>query len=229
MHEEKLSADTTGTFDDHHINYSYICAPRTVDARLNALDQEISRVGYISLTDAIAHYKYGGTMVMETLAAERQTPARTWKIRVLKDEWGNVPKPGDVVTRRIQRQLRDRAGRKLRSTAVNDMKRRGTFDKQFVDEHKFVVDNKGCIDCTYEHAAHFLTVHGVHYESKAAMGGHREMSSAPCKAPDGSMLHIHYWRYEEAPPWVYETLPDIGEQSDNRPKRGHTTTGTASQ
>lgn len=221
MNDPKINEDGSGSFDDRHINYSYICAPRTVDARLQALDNEIDRVGYICLTDAIAYQTYGGTMVMETLATERKTPKRTWKIRVLKDEWGNPPKPGDVLVRKIQRPLRDRAGRKMRSTTIKDMKRRGTFEKNYIEKHEFKVDNKGCIECEYEHAAWFLSTYGIHYETRAALGGHREFSSEPCKSPSGGMLHVHYWRYEEAPPWVYETLPDISPPDNTETKRGH--------
>jgi len=205
------------SFEENHINYAYIVAPRTLDARLEALDRELERVSYISLTDAISYSRSGGALVMETLAAEN--PSRKFKIQVLKDEWGNVPKPGDIVTRKIQKKMVDRAGRKLRGNAVNDMKRRGTFDKKYIDVREFVVDDKGCIECDYDDAGWLLATYGVHCDSDAAMGGRREFSKAPCEAPDGQMMHVHYWRYKEAPPWLYSELPDLT-KTEPKKKRG---------
>ena len=208
-------------FEDHHINYAYIVAPRTVDARLSALDQEIERVEHVLLTDAITHMEYGGALVLETLAKEQVHKNIRWKIRVVKDEWGNAPKPGDVVTRRIQRKLVDRAGRKLRSNAVNAMKRQGGFEKRYIDKREFVVDDKGCIDCGYEDAAWLLSTHGIHYKTNEGLGGHREHSTSPKEAPNGQMLHRHHWRYSEAPPWVYNELPTL-DSTEPKKKRGHT-------
>jgi len=208
-------------FDNHHINYAFITAPRTMDARLEALDQEIERVESVLLTDAITHDRYGGALVSETLANEPAFKDAKWKIRVLKDEWGNPPKPGDLVVRKIQRNLVDRAGRKLRSNAVNAMKRQGSFEKKYIDKREFVVDDKGCIECGYGDAIWFLRVRGVHYKTGEGLGGFREHSSGPCKSPNGDLLHIHYWRYSEAPPWVYADLPDL-EKTKPKTERGLT-------
>jgi len=210
--------NASNKFEDHHINYAYIVAPRTVDARLEALDQELERVNYVLLTDAITHMNYGGSLVMETLANEPVHSNKKWKIQVVKDEWGNPPKPGDVITRKIQRKLVDRAGRKLRSNAVNAMKRQGSFERRYIDKREFVVDDKGCIECSYDDAGWFLSTYGVHYESGEGLGGHRELSSDVCKAPDGNMLHVHYWRYSEAPR-VYDELPNLTEP-ETKTKRG---------
>jgi len=203
-------------FEDHHINYSYITAPRTLDARLEALDRELDRVEYVSLTDAIAHMNYGGTLVMEAMSKE---PSRKFKVQVLCDVWGNPPVPGEIVTRKIKKKLVDRAGRKLRSNAVNAMKRQGSFEKRYIEKREFVIDEKGCIECGYEDAGWLLSTHGIHYESREGLGGHRELSSGPSKAPDGSLRHIHYWRYAEAPPWVYDKLPNLTE-TKTKTKRG---------
>jgi len=206
---------------EHHVDYNAIVTQRTNDGRIAALKREVEKAAYVCLTDALNHYNYGGAMMMERLEADNTDKApmgtnRKFKIFVMRDAWGNPGKPGDTVTRKIPKPLRDDSGRKLRSSTKNDMMRRGTWEKIFVTKRDFIIDNKGCIECTYEDAAWLLQEHGVNYaDTSAAICGRREMSSQPCKAPGGGMKHIWYWRYWEAPPWVYDTMPDLTE----KPKR----------
>lgn len=210
--------------EEHRINYAYITAPRTMDAKLEALDNEIERVGYICLTDAIAAYDYGGALMFATF--DKSPPTEKYRIRVLKDEWGNPPKPGDKVTRQIEKPRYDRAGRKLRGRAVNDMKRRGIWEKKYIETREWEIDQFGCIELGWEDAAWLLQSYGVSFETKEGICGRKELSGGPCKAPSGDMLHVHYWRYEEVPPWV-EVKPIKQASSDDKPKRGRprTTSG----
>jgi hypothetical protein len=197
---------------DKRIDFQRCLDHRTLDGKLTAFDKEIDRVGYVCLTDAIAHRGMGGEYLLEILGEEYKDHSidkRTWKIQVLCNEWGEVLKPGDVVTRKVTRQYRDRAGRKLRSRAVNKMIIQGGYEKAFGQKFNFVVDDKGCIECDFESAGDLLMDYGVHFETGEGLGGRRELSGGPCKAPDGSMKHVRYWRYKEAPPWVYETLPSL--------------------
>jgi hypothetical protein len=195
---------------EKRIDFQRCLDHRTLDGKLQAFDKEIERVGYVCLTDVAAHRGMGGEYVLEILGEEykdRSVEPRKWKLQVLCDAWGDVPKPGDVVTRKVTRQFKDRAGRKLRSRAVNQMIIQGGYDKAFVQKFDFVVDEKGCIECDFESAGDFLMDYGVHFETGEGLGGRRELSGGPCKAPDGSIKHVRYWRYKEAPPWVYDKLP----------------------
>jgi hypothetical protein len=197
---------------EQRIDFNRCLDHRTLDGKLTAFDKEIERVGYVCLTDAIAHRGSGGEYLLEMLGDEykdRAVEPRKWKLKVLCNEWGDILKPGDIVERKVTRQFRDRAGRKLRSRAVNQMIIRGGYEKAFVQTFRFEVDEKGCIECDFESAGDFLMDYGVHFETKEGLGGRRELSGGPCKAPDGSMKHVRYWRYEEAPPWVYDKMPSL--------------------
>lgn len=229
--------------ESQRVNYHHIISPRTIDQRLEALDAEIKRVDYVCLTDAISHMGQGGEMMFEALAEDHRQKVntgkqRTFKIRVLRDQWGNEPSPGDVVKVKRQKPYRDRAGRKLRSRAINDMKRRGTFDKAFIEIAEYVIDTDGCITCNFEDGGHLLLEFGVHFESREALCGRRELSSGPCKvldengrgmqaeddegkprydeagAPVPLMKHVWYWRYEEAPPWTLDAAQPTSPTSE---------------
>jgi hypothetical protein len=196
------------------VDYGVINAARTENQRLELLEQEIERVGYICLTDALVHPDQCGSLMLAWLQNEetrnmRSGTQRKWMIKVIRDAWGKELKPGDFVTRKIMLPLKDRAGRLLTSRVLNKMRQRGAFDKTFIEERKFKVDEKGCIECSYDDAVYFLVDYGVHFETRHAITGRREMSSGPCKAPDDTMRHVWYWRYEEAPPWVYSRLKKL--------------------
>jgi hypothetical protein len=208
-----------------HIDYNAIVAQKTLDERLAALRREVARCEYVCLTDAIAYYDFGGAMMFLYLADDeinnmREGKQRRWKIQVVRDEWGNPPVPGEFVERRIQKKPVDAAGRKLKSRAINDAKRRGTWERDFVEIRRFEIDDRGCIECSYDDAGWFLSEFGMHYDqSGVAICGRKEISGGPCKAPDGKQKHIWYWRYQEAPPWVYEKLPLITGDKPHRGKR----------
>lgn len=210
------------------VDYNTIATQKNLEGRLTALENEIKSAGYVCLTDAITNYSFGGQIMLERLMRDDKDLAptgdnRKWKLFVMRDEWGNVPKPGDKVVREILRPFKDRAGRKLRSTAMNDMRRRGTFNRDLVIRREFTVDDKGCIECTYDDAAWFLQEHGVHFEDTgAAICGRREIAGGQCRAPDGNMRTVWYWRYWEAPPWVYDKLPSLNQKKSaprGRPKK----------
>ncbi len=208
------------------VDYNNISTQKTLNGRIEALENEVKSAEYVCVTHALTHYNFGGALMLERLHRDNadKMPTgenRKFKIFVMRDAWGTAPKPGDVVERKIMRPLRDKAGRKIRTTAVNDMKRRGTWENDFVLKREFIVDDKGCIECTIDDAVYFLQGHGVHFEDKgAALCGRREMTSGPCKSPDGQQKHVWYWRYWEAPPWVYDKLPSLAvKKTKGRPKK----------
>lgn len=213
----------------YRIDYNAILSQTTAVSRIEALEREIEKCDYICLTDAIAGMKLGGNLLFEYLGKNEYEAmlsgnVRKYRIRILQDEWGNKPKPGDKIVRTIQKHHRDKAGRKMRINHVNDMRRRGTYKKEFITERVYVIDDKGCIECPFEDAGWFLSEYGVHFESEPRMAicGRKELSGAPCKCPDGTLKHVRYWRYEEAPPWVYDKLPSLKRTRTRTPKPEHT-------
>ena len=195
----------------YRINYSLIANQSSTDGRLRALEDEIDRADYICLTDAVLNLGNCGELMMEWLGTEEKNNTslenrRNFKIKILTDEWGNEVLPGEYLVRKKMKPLVDIGGRKLRSNAINDMKRCGTFDKQYIEERKFKVDKDGCITCGFEDAGWFLSEYGVNFDTdpKQPVCGRKEFSGGPCKAPDGKMKITHYWRYEEVPPWTEE-------------------------
>lgn len=206
------------------IDYNHIVSQISLEARLHALDEEIRRVGYVCLTDAIINYNYAGHLVLLHLAdRDKHTTGQraTWRLKVLRDTWGNDMPPGSKVTREVQRQPKDRAGRRLRANVIADMKRRGTWEQRYTEKREFIVDPKGCIECGLDDALFFLQEHGVNFERPAeAICGRRELSSGPMTVPglfsqDGKPAERHawYWLYCEVPPWAYNDMPTIGKKS----------------
>lgn len=197
------------------INYNQIWSHKTENEKWLALKAEVARVKYVSLTDVYTNLSNGGYMMLSFLDRQEKEGFRTrseyrWKLRAICDEWGNEYKPGDVIVRKIQRPLTDEAGRKYRANAINDFRRRGVFEQKFIEKREFVVDEKGCIDCSYEDAAWFISEYGVSYKDPTqALCGRREETRDECRAPDGSMRKIKYWRFYEVPPDIYETLEPL--------------------
>ena len=188
------------------------------------LKREIARQEYLDLSDIITARGEGGEPVLEYIHKQevRNAPlgkGRMWKLRVIRDEWGNEPPNVKEVTIKRMRPLRDPSGLKITGRKLNDHKRRGTFERTFVDVHTYEVDEYGCITCPFEDAVLLLRGYGVHHASGEPITGRREMSSAPCKAPDGSQLHVWYWRYVEVPP---DKAGELKPLSGEAAKRGRT-------
>lgn len=196
------------------IDYNVINSAKNTDGRMSALEAEVARCGYVSLTDALAHPDMCGPVMLAWLQQDEAKNMRTgqqqkWHIQVLTDEWGNKPSKGGIVKRKLALPPVDKAGRTLRSNVVKDMQRRGTWERDYVETREFVIDEKGCIECSYDDAVYFLSQYGIHFETRAGLCGRREISSRQCKSPEGGMKYIRYWRYVEAPPWVYKDLDKI--------------------
>jgi hypothetical protein len=142
----------------------------------------------------------------------------TWKLRVVRDEWGNTLGPGDVVLRKTQKKLTDADGQPYppmeMSTAIQD----GSYDERFIAVKRFHVDKKGCIECNFEDAVYFLNVWGLHSVTGRAMTRKLETSREPVNAPNGQQLHCHYWRFREVTKEQYASLPSINRREG--PLRG---------
>lgn len=177
------------------------------------------------ISDLILNIDRGGQAIMIALGEreikELQTPDADrfrWKIQVLCDEWGNPPQPGDIVTRVVMKGLYKRDGIPTSSKVMSRAKIDGSYSKRFEDRFKYVVDDKGCIECGFTAAGYFLNVYGVHAITRHGMTTKPELSGEPSKSPSGQMLHVHYWRYKEMDKAMYEALPKI--KKGDAAKRG---------
>lgn len=130
-----------------------------------------------------------------------------WKILVRRDEWGNVPQPGEKVVRTIPVNRKNRDHQPVKSQQYNAAMVRGSFEDEYEVKNEYVVDDKGCIECSFTDAGYFLFNWGIHHKTNRGMCDKRELSTEPCKAPSGNMMHVHYWRYSEVDHIDYEALP----------------------
>ena len=69
------------------IDYGKIGALPSIDARIQEVETQLHNVKYVCLTDAIANYKRGGSVVFEALAEDQKRSMygeqpRTWKIQM---------------------------------------------------------------------------------------------------------------------------------------------------
>jgi hypothetical protein len=132
---------------------------------------------------------------------KRKNPAlrRTWRIKVLSDEWGQPMKPGSTLEWKAGLRRRDPDGRKFTGWDINEMRRRGN-DEDFVIYHAAVLDDDCCITVESHDAILLLNQWGIHFATGLPISKFRELGKEPKKAPDGSMRHRHNWLYMEVPP-----------------------------
>jgi hypothetical protein len=178
------------------------------------------------LSDVYLNLNEGGQIILIALEhLDRQNNRVggrpfTWTIQVKRDEWGNVPQPGDVVERVIPINRKDRKHHPVSAREMNAAIVDGSFSERFERRIPYVVDNKGCIRCTYVDAGYFLFNWGVHYKTGFGICGKSEYSEEPVKTPGGQHLHVHYWRYAEAPKEFYDKLPERKIEPETQVKRG---------
>jgi hypothetical protein len=164
--------------------------------------------------------------VMEALHAKyidnRDMPPemRTWwTLKMIVDDWGNTPRPGDTELRRIQMKLRHGKGKPITSSEESVDIMNGEWEKKWIKHTPYKVDKKGCIRCEFKDAAHFLLTMGVHGKSGNALCQHvKPHTDDPAPAPNGQLLHKHYYRFKEVDAAEYDALPTI--KKTDEPKRG---------
>ncbi len=181
-----------------------------------------------ALTDLIISEQEGGLQVLQALEAyykDLHIPDEQrfkWKLIVMRDEWGNVPQPGEDYILQLKKPYKHANGKDVTIGQINIDKATGLHDEKWIREVPYKVDAKGCITCTYDHAMIFLRRSGVHY--KTGKGGpplsmHKDPHSPePAKCPDGSQKHKWYWLVKEISAADYEALPN--RELNNTPKRG---------
>ena len=196
-----------------------------IDRKVASIMAECEKTEPPFISDLIVGISDGGQAIMKALGdrelreLEMQDGDRfRWKIKVLCDEWGNAPQPGDAVERVVMKGLYKRDGVPVGSTVMSRAKVDGSYSDRFENRYKYVVDDKGCVECGFTAAGYFLNVYGVHSITGYSLTTKLEHSGGPSKAPDGQMLHVHYWRYKEMDKAMYEALPKL--KKDDNPKRG---------
>ena len=197
---------------------------RTLSDKLSEIISRYTPDNPPSLSDNIVNVRAGGHHVNLELAAMADMDEQVkrphdqrfrWHIEVIRDEWGRKPQPGDKVVRILKLPYKDRDGNVIGGHDLSRMIADGTFKQRFEIEVEFEVDEKGCIECEYHDAMHFLNLRGIHHTTRVPMTNKPEQSAEPADYPGGGKKHVWYWRYREVPKEEYDKMPTI------KPKKGY--------
>lgn len=208
------------------IDYNHIASQSGREYKLRAINAEIAKVGIhnIAISDCLVNADRGGLLVMRTLLEHyKNAHDLTYKIRVLRDMWGNHVKPGQKIEWKFAFRHRDEFGRKMTKHQIDAYRRRGEIRQVEIWHHAFV-DDAGCITVGFEDAAILLQHHGVHYDSKEPITHmpekHREVTYDSYDRDLRKPLGVqHFWLYEEVPvTTIDETSP---EPAQTRKKRSY--------
>lgn len=200
------------------IDYSKLRGVLDPSQRLMIAKEELSKFSYDDpplLSSVYGYLGEGGDTVLMALDEQEKREMRPggkpflFRIQCLRDEWGEEIKPGDVVTRRIPFNRKDKQDRPVRPRDLEKAKLNGTYEGLYVQKNEYVVDDKGCIACQFQDAAYFLQNYGYNRYSKRAISQHQEYSEEPVRAPDGGMKHVRYWRFAEIRTEDYNKLQKV--------------------
>lgn len=123
-----------------------------------------------------------------------------WRIKALRDEWGNPVNPGDDVTRCMPINRVKMDGDLVTPTVLSKAKKDGSFERKYEKVKKFRVDKYGCFQCGFDDAVYFLNNWGYNLKTRSAVTDKPEYSYEPVDMRDptkGQKKHIHYRRYAE--------------------------------
>lgn len=200
------------------IDFSKIAMQSAREYKIKTIRSEIARIGGLEkvlLTDCLSNKDRDGLLVMRTLDDfdKQNGGVLRYKIKVLKDIWGNPVYPEDIVEWKFERKTRDMFGHKITNRQFKEYVRRGE-QREIEVWHEAIVDEKGCIDVPFKDAAILLNTRGVHFMSNQPLTHFPERDRKVTRDhydPEfaKTMGIHHYWRYSECPPWIYETLPKI--------------------
>lgn len=181
------------------------------------------------MSDLILGFNEGGVYMMEALEQRHNTDQSIdrpmnqrfrWKLKVLKDEWGQPVKPGDVVEHIIHRSPEHGPGKPMTASEISVEKLNGTYEKNWVTKIPYIVDEKGCITTGFVATAYFLNKFGLHGKTGAIISHHKvETSGDPQKVPSGGFRHVHYWRFKEVDADDYGQLEPIEKEEPPRKRR----------
>lgn len=218
------------------VNYAQLAQASTQGRQIlnNTIKEIIEECDYDDppyYSDIRANYDNGGSFLNEhlgQLAARNGGRKHKWKVRVLCGEYGEKPKPGDIVRRPTMPEYKNfntgnTDGIMYGTRTRNASLAAGTYEEDFMEFNEYVLDEKGCFDCEFEDMGYFIGVYGVHGKSGRPLGRTaigRQFSEEPVRTPDGQMKHVHYWRYTEVDKEQYEALPVLDDNKDtDKPTR----------
>ena len=155
------------------------------------------------------------------LKALRDESDDVYFLHCLRDEWGNIPKEGDIVERRDKREL-VRDGRPVTSQDEHMWRINGEWEDRMLKIKRFTVDDRGCIKCNADDAQFFLRQFGLHSATGHRISQHTmEHSEDIADCPDGTKKHVWYWRFKECEKTIYPYDKLEMRPKDEAPKRGY--------
>ena len=181
------------------------------------------------MSDLLLGFNQGGVHIMQALeerfkqdqSIDRPQEQRfKWKLKVLKDEFGQPVKPGDIVEHVIHRSPEHGTGKPMTSGEISVLKMNGFYERDWVTRIQYKVDDKGCITTGFVATSYFLQKFGVHGKTGAIISHHKVAHSGdPQEAPKEGMKHVHYWRFKEVDSEDYGKLDVITDEkhSQKRP------------
>lgn len=201
---------------------------RDMDDKIEEILSKCSASDPPFLSDLVLGVHHGTQPLMIALAAreeeERDLPEEAifrWNIKVLRDEWGNLPVPGEYIIRRIQLSLYKKEGVPYTGKELSYMKMTGEYEKRLIKKVPYKIDERGCISCGFRDAVYFLNTWGVHGRTGYPMTSKPEHSSDVVMCADRQKRHVHYWKYMEKDNDSYDELPLIDkDEEDKKPRRG---------
>ena len=169
----------------------------------------------IYFSDLLVNPNESMTLMLALLEDEQPR----YRLKVLCNEYGEQVKPGDIVKRKMKRPL-VRNGVPTPTATLNAWKAQGIYDMKRYTYRDYIVDDKGCITVPAKDAEYFLGRHGIHSISGMRISPYvQDKSPTKTKDPsDGQKKHVHYWRYKEMTPEMYEELPRISKQEQTKTK-----------
>jgi hypothetical protein len=194
--------------------------------RINALIASCPPDDPIFLSDLIVMTKGGNSRAAQEIlialdanekGSRHPRKPMVWKIQVLRDEWGNIPNPGEQIYKKNKLPLFQSDGKPYPPNYFNTAMITGRYHEEFEEKVPYEVDEKGCIECSFTDAGHFLEQWGIH------PNGHQitrkpEHSTEPVRtSEDGQKLHVWYHRYKEMTKESYAKLPP--RKPSKEPKR----------
>lgn len=186
--------------EEKRIDYEAIAAGRSPEHKMRVAQDQIKKVGYVSVSDALVNRDRDSVIVLMALdAMDQEGRVPKIKLKILRDAYGDPPVPGEIHEWKSQVKTRDVYGKKIDQAAVHAMMRRG--EDEHIIYHSAVIDADGCITVSYKDAAMLLSNHGFHWFSKMPISKMREHSREPVATEKGQR-HIWNWRYMEVPPWL---------------------------
>lgn len=201
----------------YRIDYRRITDEKDKTRRMIIAEQELANFTEDNppcLSEIYTRLSEGGQTLLIALDEQEKREMRPgghpfkWKILVRRDEWGEIPMPGDVVVRRIPINRKDRDSRPVSPAEINMAKINGSYDERFIQQNEYPVDPKGCIECTFQDAGYFLFNWGVFHKTNRGMTTKPEISQEAVKMPNSdNMKHVWYWRYSEVDADEYAALP----------------------